>query len=95
MGELGAEAPAGHRRVGDAAARLGIDHLVCVGAEARWIAEGAKARGYAHLTMVDDISDAARCLRELAHAGDLTLVKGSRSAAMETLFDQLAVTAKT
>jgi UDP-N-acetylmuramoyl-tripeptide--D-alanyl-D-alanine ligase len=93
MGELGAEAPAGHRRVGEAAAQLGIDHLVCVGAEARWIAEGAKARGYTNFSTVDDIAEAARRLRELARAGDLTLVKGSRSAAMETLFEQLAVTA--
>ncbi len=94
MGELGAEAPAGHRRVGDAVARLGIDHLVCVGAEARWIAEGAKARGYAQLTTVDDIPGAARHLRGLARAGDLTLVKGSRSAAMETLFEQLTLAAQ-
>jgi UDP-N-acetylmuramoyl-tripeptide--D-alanyl-D-alanine ligase len=93
MGELGAEALAGHRRVGDAAARLGINHLICVGAEARWIAEGAKARGYTDLTTVDDIAEAARHLRELARAGDLTLVKGSRSAAMETLFEQLTLTA--
>ena len=95
MGELGAEAPAGHRRVGDAAARLGIDHLVCVGAEARWIAEGAQAKGYERYTMVDDIAAAARRLRELAREGDLTLVKGSRSAAMESLFEQFAPAAST
>ena len=90
MGELGAEAPTGHRRVGDAAARLGMDYLVCVGAEARWIAEGAKARGFTHLAAVEDTREAANCLRDFARAGDLTLVKGSRSAAMETLFAHLA-----
>ncbi len=90
MGELGPEAPAGHRRVGDAAARIGLDYLVCVGAEARWIAEGAKARGLTHLAAVEDTREAARCVREFARADDLTLVKGSRSAAMETLFTHLA-----
>src|SRR5262249_57171050 len=40
MGELGTEALAGHRRVGDAAARLKIDHLISVGAGARWLAYG-------------------------------------------------------
>ena len=90
MGELGPEAPSGHRRVGDAAARLGLDYLVCVGAEARWIAEGAKARGLTHLAAVEDTREAARCVREFARPDDLTLVKGSRSAAMETLFTHLA-----
>ena len=90
MGELGSEAPAGHRRVGDAAARLGLDYLVCVGAEARWIAEGAKARGLTQLAAVEDTREAARCVLEFARSDDLTLVKGSRSAAMETLFGHLA-----
>ncbi|OAI43260.1 hypothetical protein AYO41_02230 [Verrucomicrobia bacterium SCGC AG-212-E04] len=90
MGELGAEALAGHRRVGEAAARLGLDFLVCVGAEARWIADGARAAGFANLAAVEDTLEAARCVREFARAGDLTLVKGSRSAAMETLFAHLA-----
>ena len=90
MGELGPEAPAGHRRVGDAAARVGLDYLVCVGAEARWIAEGAKARGLTNVAAVEDTLEAARCVREFARADDLTLVKGSRSAAMETLFAHLA-----
>jgi len=44
--------------------------------------------------MVDDIAAAAHRLRELARAGDLTLVKGSRSAAMESLFEQFAPAAQ-
>ncbi|MGH2738465.1 MAG: UDP-N-acetylmuramoyl-tripeptide--D-alanyl-D-alanine ligase, partial [Actinomycetota bacterium] len=41
MAELGAASPEEHERVGELAARLGIDYLVVVGEEARLIAVGA------------------------------------------------------
>jgi UDP-N-acetylmuramoyl-tripeptide--D-alanyl-D-alanine ligase len=83
MGELGPHAESGHREVGSAAAQAGIDALLTVGDEARWIAEAAAAAGLAHVETFDHHEQAAENLRTWLKAGDLVLVKGSRSAAME------------
>ena len=84
MGELGNLAEAEHRRVGAAAAELGLDGVLVVGTtEAAWIAEGAAA-----CPMVRRFADHAACaevLRELLREGDVVLVKGSRSSAMENV----------
>jgi UDP-N-acetylmuramyl pentapeptide synthase len=84
MGELGNLAEAEHRRVGAAAAELGLDGVLVVGTtEAAWIAEGAAA-----CPMVRRFADHAACaevLRELLRESDVVLVKGSRSSAMENV----------
>jgi UDP-N-acetylmuramoyl-tripeptide--D-alanyl-D-alanine ligase len=82
MGELGAIAEVEHRRVGSAAAELGLDGVLAVGAaEAAWIAEGAK--GCPLVRRFADHAACAEALRELVREGDAVLVKGSRSSAME------------
>lgn len=47
MLSLGALTERGHRRVGKAAAKLGIDHLITVGSRAQSVAKGAKRNGMA------------------------------------------------
>jgi UDP-N-acetylmuramoyl-tripeptide--D-alanyl-D-alanine ligase len=80
MRELGPDAERLHREVGEAAARLGFDHVVAVGAEP--IAAGARAvpgwRGEALL--VADAAEATRLLAERVRGDDVVLVKASNAA---------------
>jgi UDP-N-acetylmuramoyl-tripeptide--D-alanyl-D-alanine ligase len=89
MGELGTEAEHGHREVGRAAVDLGLDCVITVGEEADWIAEEAWRGGLAKVLKFPTSEEAVRALREIARAGDLVLVKGSRSARMERIIEGL------
>jgi len=88
MGELGSYAEAGHRSVGEAAA-AGIDMLVTVGAEADWISDEARNHGVAEVVHFAEIEAASASLRTALHAGDVVLVKGSRSARMERFIEEV------
>ena len=88
MGELGDYAPEGYQRTGIAAGKL-ADILITVGKEASSIAESARKAGLGRIHEVEETAAAARMLEQLARPGDIVLVKGSRSAHMETLFQHL------
>jgi UDP-N-acetylmuramoyl-tripeptide--D-alanyl-D-alanine ligase len=90
MGELGAESERGHRIVGQAASDLGIDCVVTVGDEAALMADEAWRGGVAKVVKVKDQDEAIKALRDYARAGDLILVKGSRSSKMERIVEGLA-----
>ena len=83
MGELGDEAERGHAEVGRAAAALGIDQLITIGAIAAKISNAAREAGLEKAENVATPAAAADLLGETANAGDLVLVKGSRSARTE------------
>jgi len=88
MGELGVESERGHRSVGTDAANAGIDMLITVGGdEANLIAEAARQAGLTQVHHVADPAAAAALLSDLAHPGDLVLIKGSRAARMERVLD--------
>ena len=89
MAELGAEAEHGHRLVGEAAAAAHLDNVIGVGAEAHWITEAAWRGGVEKVTHVESTEEATKVLRDLAKAGDLVLIKGSRSARMERIVEGL------
>ena len=91
MNELGAESDAGHRRVGEAAGREGIDCVMAVGESATLIADAAVAFGVKEVIRVATTGEAAALLRQMAQPGDLLLMKGSRSVKMETIVEELAV----
>ncbi len=86
MLELGSGEEAGHRQVGQHAARV-LDDLVTVGPRAALIAEEALATGMSadSVRCVDNVVDAAAALAGRISAGDVVLVKGSRSMGLESL----------
>jgi UDP-N-acetylmuramoyl-tripeptide--D-alanyl-D-alanine ligase len=88
MGELGAHAAAGYERVGVKAAES-VDTLICVGEEASPMAGAAIAAGHPATYSVADNAAAAEILSRSMHAGDLILLKGSRSARMEQILQHL------
>jgi UDP-N-acetylmuramoyl-tripeptide--D-alanyl-D-alanine ligase len=87
MMELGPAELDFHREVGAAAAAAGIDLLVAVGERARAYAEGADGLETVHLGTVDE---AIARVPELIEDGDVVLLKGSRSMALERIGAVLA-----
>jgi UDP-N-acetylmuramoyl-tripeptide--D-alanyl-D-alanine ligase len=86
MAELGEYEEEGHRKVGCRAADA-VQVLVTVGSRARLIAEEARACGLpGHaVTELDTNDQAVAYLRQTVQPGDIVLIKGSRSMAMEEI----------
>jgi UDP-N-acetylmuramoyl-tripeptide--D-alanyl-D-alanine ligase len=89
MGELGEQSISGHERVGSAVAENGFDFLVTVGERAEPIASASRKAGLDRSRTVATQKEAADALAEFLEPGDLLLVKGSRSAAMDRVIEQL------
>ncbi|TAJ09623.1 MAG: UDP-N-acetylmuramoyl-tripeptide--D-alanyl-D-alanine ligase [Nitrospirae bacterium] len=91
MLELGPESPALHRDVGVHLASRGITQLIACGPLARNLAAGARSAGMeaGRIHTVADSSAAADLCKELARAGDVVLVKGSRGMTMERVVETL------
>lgn len=85
MAELGPDSISEHDRLGRLIVRLDVEHLIAVGPEARPIANGAALEGSwnGESEWVPDVEAAAVRLSEIVEAGDVVLIKGSRSAGME------------
>ncbi|HEY5942369.1 MAG TPA: UDP-N-acetylmuramoyl-tripeptide--D-alanyl-D-alanine ligase [Solirubrobacterales bacterium] len=81
MGELGPGSTAYHREVGGHARAAGIDFVIGV---------GLPARDYGPDELVADPGEAAELLAEMLEPGDAVLIKGSRSAGLEDVAEQLA-----
>jgi UDP-N-acetylmuramoyl-tripeptide--D-alanyl-D-alanine ligase len=80
MGELGPDSARYHREVGEHARVQGIDLVIGV---------GLPARDYGPDELVADPDEAAELLAAKLEPGDAVLVKGSRSAGLETIAEQL------
>ena len=78
MRELGAYAESGHRAVGAAVNRLGLDSVLFIGEQMRYAREETPGKGYTEGT----VDDAATLIRDL-QPGDVVLVKGSRALELE------------
>ena len=82
MMELGPEEDRYHREVGEAAAAAGIDLLIAVGERAAGYAGGADGLDAVHVPTVEE---ALEQVPALLRAGDVVLLKGSRSMRLERL----------
>lgn len=89
MGELGAFAEEGHRQVGTVAAD-GVDWILAVGEQAHWIADEARRRGAQRVDHFVEVAEASAALKEKIQPGDVILVKGSRSARMERVIEEVS-----
>jgi len=91
MRELGAESADEHRRIGRLVASLGFDHLVCVGTATDPMLAGARDVAGWHGTAlsVRTPADAVDVLLRESLAGDVVLVKASRSIGLEAVVTAL------
>jgi len=94
MLELGAETRAAHFRIGEQAARLGIDRLVLLDSPdgaIRALSEGARAAGMEgeKIRVFPDHGQLAEGIRRLIAPEDLVLVKGSRATRMDQVVKTL------
>ncbi len=104
MRELGEGTPELHRRVGERAVDLGVDHLITVGPLAWLMGERARVRGTegqgpratveSFVTDRHEVTDAdceamAARLAELLREGDTLLIKGSRALRLERVAHRL------
>ena len=90
MLDLGAASDAGHRLVGEAAART-VEWLIVVGRGAGGIAEGAVEAGMdrSRVVHVPDSETALEAVGPRLRDGDVVLVKASRGIALDRLVDGL------
>ena len=95
MLELGAGELQGHHTVGERAAQV-VDLLIVVGGRGKWIGEAARDAGLAadRVFFSDGNVQAIHILRQLIHAGDLILVKGSLGAKMGEIVSALKRTSE-
>jgi len=91
MRELGEQSELLHRGLGAEVAATRQDLLVCVGAGARAIADGALGAGMAAAAVhqVPDQDQALQLLRACLRPGDRVLCKASRAVALDQLVDRL------
>ena len=88
MFELGDESERQHRGVGVFAKTLGIDTLISVGKDARFIAEGAEG-GKIKVIWKPSKEELYPELDRLISQGDVVLVKGSRGMKMEDVVERI------
>ncbi len=96
MLELGAKATQLHEEVGRAAVRAGVSVFIACGelmahaGQAALRATMERSGKRTKVVLLKNVEDAADCVRELARAGDVVLVKGSRGMRMERVVEALS-----
>ena len=85
MAELGEDVERYHMSVGKEAADFGIEYIISVGENAKSLHRGALARGAKKAIHIDSHQNCAQFLESELRSGDVVLIKGSRSSAMEAI----------
>ena len=89
MAELGPSCAAAHAEVGRHAADLEVDGILAVGRMAQVTASAAKAGGVGFVKEYTDATAATAELNQYVKAGDMLLVKASRSSRLERVLEAL------
>ena len=91
MLELGPGSPELHRDVGRRCFEAGVDFLIGVQGDARYLVEGAVAAGMSaeRTRFFVDSTEAGQLCSEIIGPGDVILVKGSRAVRLEAVVDLL------
>jgi UDP-N-acetylmuramoyl-tripeptide--D-alanyl-D-alanine ligase len=89
MAELGDTSRRAHEQVGQFAAASRIDHLFAVGRMSGFMAAAARKAGLPDVKLFVSVEDAAEALKKFVAAGDLLLLKASRTMGMERVVDSL------
>ena len=91
MKELGDFAPAAHGKIGKCVARLGVDSVIAIGDNAKFVCRGAQEGGLAPQAIhgFKTRQQAIEALGDLILPGDAVLVKGSRAMQMEYVTEAL------
>jgi UDP-N-acetylmuramoyl-tripeptide--D-alanyl-D-alanine ligase len=90
MLELGTSSAEAHVKIGETAARLGIDILIALGQLSQHTVEGARAAGMSREKIFEapEHHAAAELLRNHSSPGDVILIKGSRGMRMEKILEE-------
>lgn len=89
MAELGAHGSAAHQEVGRVAAECGVDQLFAIGKLAGVTVEAAQRAGLKGTAIFPGPLEAAEAVGKFLKAGDVLLLKASRSVRMERLAEAL------
>ena len=89
MAELGEHTEAAHREIGRRVAELGVGQLFAVGKMAAVTAQAAREAGLGRVMEFADVESAVGVVKNFLKAGDLVLLKASRSARLERITEQL------
>ena len=88
MLELGSKEKQFHQEIGRYAAKKNVSHVIACGMFGPMIKKGAQAfQKNAEVTVVEDAVAAGEYLATLVTRGDIVLIKASRGAKMERVFD--------
>jgi UDP-N-acetylmuramoyl-tripeptide--D-alanyl-D-alanine ligase len=95
MLELGPKEGQFHQEIGRYAAQKQVHHVIACGAFAPMIQQGARTvRKSMPVTVVTDAVEAGECLKTFVKRGDIVLIKASRGAQMERVFDAVRAIVK-
>ncbi len=90
MLELGSKGNEFHQEIGRYAAKKNVSHVIACGEFGPMIGQGVQAtRNTVHVTVVEDAVEAGECVKALVKRGDIVLIKASRGAKMERVFDAI------
>lgn len=92
MLEIGTYTEEAHTEMGRIAAKV-VKVLVTVGPRAKFIAEGAKERGFVRKNILsfETADDAKMAVQDLLKKGDLVLVKASRALHLEKIIEEIKI----
>ena len=88
MLELGPQEIRYHEEIGRYAAKKQVEHVIACGTFGSLMKKGARTvRRNMPVTVVKDAVEAGDCLKTIVKHGDIVLIKASRGAQMERVFD--------